>query len=87
MYYDYEDLKEMVVWAYNNEVGTYIVGDRYDEDIYDEENDKYIPIWKFVKICKENGYEGWMLENIISIGLTIMCGVLALYSFIRSQGG
>jgi hypothetical protein len=26
-----------------------------------------------------------MLENFVSIGLTIICGVLALYSFIRSQ--
>ena len=26
-----------------------------------------------------------MIENLLSIGLTIICGVLALYSFIRSQ--
>ena len=28
-----------------------------------------------------------MMENIVSIGLTSICGVLALYSFIRSQNG
>jgi len=32
-----------------------------------------------------NKYEVKMLENLVSIGLTSICGVLALYSFIRSQ--
>jgi hypothetical protein len=26
-----------------------------------------------------------MMENIVSIGLTTICGVMAIYSFIRSQ--
>ncbi len=26
-----------------------------------------------------------MIENIVSIGLTTICGVMAIYSFIRSQ--
>jgi len=26
-----------------------------------------------------------MIENLLSIGLTTMCGVMAIYSFIRSQ--
>ena len=58
MYYDYEDLQVMVKWAYNNDIGTYILGDRYDDDIFDEINDKFIPIWRFIRICQENGYEG-----------------------------
>ena len=28
-----------------------------------------------------------MIENIVSIGLTTICGVVAIYSFIRSQSG
>lgn len=28
-----------------------------------------------------------MLENVLSIGLTILCGVLAMYWFIKGQGG
>ena len=28
-----------------------------------------------------------MIENIISIGLTFVCGVLAMYWFIKGQGG
>jgi len=26
-----------------------------------------------------------MIENLLSIGLTTICGVMAIYSFIRSQ--
>jgi len=26
-----------------------------------------------------------MMENFVSIGLTTLCGVIAIYSFIRSQ--
>ena len=28
-----------------------------------------------------------MIENLLSIGLTMLCGVIAIYSFIRSQSG
>jgi hypothetical protein len=58
MYYDYDDLKELVKWCYGNNIGTFILGERYDDEIYDEDNDKFIPIWRFVKICRQNGYEG-----------------------------
>ena len=30
-------------------------------------------------------YEVMMLENFVSIGLTTMCGVLALYTFMRTM--
>jgi len=26
-----------------------------------------------------------IMENVVSIGLTTLCGIIALYSFIRSQ--
>jgi hypothetical protein len=58
MYYDYDDFKEMIKWCYGNNIGTFILGERYDDEIYDEDNDKFIPLWKFVKICRQNGYEG-----------------------------
>jgi len=50
MYYDYDDFKEMIKWCYGNNIGTFILGERYDDEIYDEDNDKFIPLWKFVKI-------------------------------------
>ena len=28
-----------------------------------------------------------MIENLLSIGLTTLCGVLAMYWFIKGQGG
>ena len=42
-------------------------------------------IYKYINNFRNGVGDIKMIENILSIGLTTLCGVVAIYSFIRSQ--
>jgi len=55
------------------------------EIINGNNSDNYNINWYGLGHITTNYYEVEMLENLVSVGLTTLCGIIALFWFIRSM--